>query len=535
MTGNGAAIRRERHFDGRDLLCYGNRPRDMRSVFDAAVMCAPDRIAVHDADGALSYGALDAAAGRFAAGLLRLGLEPGDRLAINMSNRVEFVVALIACFKAGIIAMPVGHRHRKAELCALFDDAGVRAVLFDDETADEQPTRADVGTLDFLIGIGAARRDARHYGDILDLADPLAPDEMPTIDEEATAVLLYTSGTTGRPKGARLTHLGMVHSVLHFQNVLGLEKGECTVLAVPASHVTGLVAQILAMIGCAGTTVMMPRFDVENFTALARQHAMTYTVLVPAMYALLLHREALAPEGLENWRIGAFGGAPMPGAVRDALARVLPRLSLHNAYGATETTSPTTIVPLGVTDPGDSVGLVVPCGEVRIVDDAGADVPDGETGELLIKGPMVVPGYWDNPQADAASFDRGYWKSGDVASRDAHGFIRIHDRKKDMINRGGYKIFSAEIENLLMRIDGVQEVALVPYPCPILGERAQAFVFADTTEIEAAELRRWLAERVADYKVPDRITLCATPLPRNVNGKIVKAELRERALNAADD
>ncbi len=531
MTGNDVAIQRERHFDGRDLLCYSRRPHDIRAMFDAAVVRAPDRIVIHDADGAMSYRALNAAASRFAAGLRRLGLEPGDRLAINMSNRGEFVVALIACFKTGIIAMPVGHRHRKAELCALYADAGVRAVLFDDETAGEQPTRGDLDTLDFLIGIGTAREDARSYGDILNLAESLRPEEMPAIDEEATAVLLYTSGTTGRPKGARLTHLGMAHSVLHFQSCLELEDGECTVLAVPASHVTGLVAQILTMIGCAGTIVMMPHFDVGDFTALAREHAMTYTILVPAMYALLVHRKALSPEGLENWRIGAFGGAPMPDAVRDALALVLPHLGLHNAYGATETTSPTTIMPIGATDPGDSVGLVVPCGEIRIVDDAGANLPDGKAGELLIKGPMVVPGYWNNPSADAVSFDNGYWKSGDVASRDTDGFVRIHDRKKDMINRGGYKIFSAEIENLLMQIDGVQEAALVPYPCPILGERAQAFVFAGTTEIKESEVRRFLADCVADYKVPDRITICAAPLPRNVNGKVVKATLRERALN----
>jgi len=532
MTDINNAIQRERHFDGRDQLCYRNRPHDIRAMFDAAVARAPDRIAIRDGDGAMSYGALDAEASRFAAGLRRLGLEPGDRLAINMSNRREFVVAVIACFKAGIIALPVGHRHRQAELCALYADAGVRVALFDDVTADEQPTRADVGTLDFLIGIGAARDDARPYGDILDLTAPLSPGEMPEIDEEETAVLLYTSGTTGRPKGARLTHLGMVHSVLHFQRCLGLEDGECTVLAVPASHVTGLVAQIMTMIGGAGTIVMMPHFDVGDFTALAREHAMTYTVLVPAMYALLLHRKALTPEGLENWRIGAFGGAPMPDAVCDELALVLPHLSLHNAYGATETTSPTTIMPLGVVDPGNSVGLVVPCGEIRIVDDTGADMPNGKAGELLVKGPMVVPGYWNNPAADAVSFDHGYWKSGDVASRDAEGFIRIHDRKKDMINRGGYKIFSAEIENLLMMLDGVQEAALVPYPCPILGERAQAFVFAGTTAIEEPEVRRFLAERVADYKVPDRITICTAPLPRNVNGKIVKATLRERTLNA---
>ena len=227
----------------------------------------------------------------------------------------------------------------------------------------------------------------------------------------------------------------------------------------------------------------MEHFEVQEFAILAKKHGLTYSILVPAMYALLLHRNALIAEDLQSWRIGAFGGAPMPDAVRKKLASKLPFLSLINAYGATETTSPTTIIPINCNDPGDSVGLVVPCGKIKIVNENNEEINQGEPGELWIKGPMVVPGYWKNEKATQNSFENGYWKSGDIASQDENGFIRIHDRKKDMINRGGYKIFSAEIENLLMLMDEVQEAALVPYPCPILGQRSHAFVFTSSANL----------------------------------------------------
>ena len=180
-------------------------------------------------------------------------------------------------------------------------------------------------------------------------------------------------------------------------------------------------------------------------------------------------------------------------------------------------------------DPGDSVGLVIPCGKIKIVNENNEEINQGETGELWIKGPMVVPGYWKNEKATENSFEDGYWKSGDIASQDENGFVRIHDRKKDMINRGGYKIFSAEIENLMMLMDEVQEAALVPYPCPILGERSHAFIFPSSASLEPNKIRLQLSEKVADYKIPDKITITNKPLPRNVNGKITKAPLRERA------
>jgi long-chain acyl-CoA synthetase len=214
----------------------------------------------------------------------------------------------------------------------------------------------------------------------------------------------------------------------------------------------------------------------------------------------------------------------------EAMARRLPGLALVNAYGATETTSPTTAVPPGTSVAGnDSVGVALPCASVIVVDDDGIEVPAGVSGELWIGGPMVVRGYWDNPEATAAGFTAGYWHSGDIGSVDENGFVRIFDRKKDMLNRGGYKIYSAEVESVLMALPGVLEAAVVGKPCPVLGERVHAFVYAPGGVADADAVRAHCAARLADYKVPEEVTLMDAPLPRNANGKLLKRELRERA------
>jgi O-succinylbenzoic acid--CoA ligase len=207
------------------------------------------------------------------------------------------------------------------------------------------------------------------------------------------------------------------------------------------------------------------------------------------MYQLCLLDPQFERYDLSAWRVGCYGGAPMPAAIIGELTHKCPGLGLMNAYGATETTSPATIMPAQYTAThGDSVGLTVPCGEIRVVDAAGREVAPGEPGELWIRGPMVVPGYWAKPQASAESFIDGYWRSGDVGSKDADGFVRVFDRVKDMINRGGYKVFSVEVENVLSHHPAVLESAIVGRPCPVLGERVHAFITVrGTTSVD--ELR----------------------------------------------
>jgi O-succinylbenzoic acid--CoA ligase len=252
--------------------------------------------------------------------------------------------------------------------------------------------------------------------------------------------------------------------------------------------------------------------------------------MVPAMYQLCLLSPDLARRDLTSWRIGGYGGAPMPVATIDEIAARLPALTLQNCYGATETTSPATMIPAGLTrDHADSVGVALPAAEIRVMDDDGRELPAGETGELWIGGPMVVRGYWANPEATAASFSAGFWHSGDLGSVDAEGFVRIVDRKKDMLNRGGFKVYSVKVENVLMGWPGVVEAAVVGVPCPVLGERVQAVLYAAGATIDEAALRRHCSERLADYEVPERFVLSDVPLPRNANGKVMKRLLREAA------
>ncbi|MBI3369115.1 MAG: AMP-binding protein [Burkholderiales bacterium] len=348
-------------------------------------------------------------------------------------------------------------------------------------------------------------------------------------------VILYTSGTTGQPKGATLTHLAIVHSALHFQACMRLRAGDRSALAVPASHVTGLIAVIASMWQVAGVTVIVPMFKAEPFVALMAAEKITHTLMVPAMYQLCLLSEGFARHDLSAWRLGGYGGAPMPVATIDALAAALPGLTLLNTYGATETTSPTAMMPAGQTrDHVDSVGVALPAADVRVMDEQGCELPAGETGELWIAGPMVVPGYWANPEATAASFSAGYWRSGDLGSVDAQGYVRILDRKKDMLNRGGFKVYSVEVENVLMAWPGMVEAAVIGLPCPVLGERVHVVVHAPGAPSQDSQaLRRHCARQLADYKVPETITWRAAPLPRNANGKVMKRLLRDEAAAAA--
>lgn len=220
----------------------------------------------------------------------------------------------------------------------------------------------------------------------------------------------------------------------------------------------------------------------------------------------------------------------MPEPTIARFAAAFPWLAMCNAYGATETTSPATIMPPGEgTIRPDSIGRVVTCGDMKVMDDNGCEVSTGTDGELWIAGPMVVPGYWRNAEATASSFVGGYWKSGDIGSIDAEGYVRIADRKKDMIIRGGFKVYPAEVESVLAGLDGVIEAAVVGRPDPMLGEAVVAFITVEGNGPSADRVRDWCAERLSDYKIPKDVLVEAVPLPRNANGKIQKAELRERA------
>lgn len=522
-------MRLEAHYDDRLVRCFVERPASFYAMLSAAVAGKPDNEALVCNGRRWTYRETADAVDRIAAGLAAQGIGRGDRVAMFIANRPEFVFVLFAIQHLGAIAVPIGTREQGPGLAYILKQCGARAIAFDSDLSGRLPALPDIPALTLRICVGNPVAGAVTLEQIASSSSQMP--QVVAVDEEDTAVILYTSGTTGNPKGAMLTHLNIAHSVRHYEVCFGLNAHDRAGLAVPASHVTGLIAIVAAMVHVAGTSIIVPEFKAIDFIALASRERMSYTLMVPAMYNLCLLQPELMRLDLSGWRIGGFGGAPMPVATIDALADKLPNLALVNAYGATETSSPTTAMPIGlIRSHSDSIGVPLPCAEVRIVDDEGHEVAPGVSGELWIGGPMVVSGYWDNPQATAGSFTAGYWHSGDIGSMDEAGFVRLFDRKKDMLNRGGYKIYSVEVENVLMALPGVIEAAVIGRPCPVLGERVHACLCISTPGPDEATVRAHCAARLADYKVPETITLSTDPLPRNANGKVLKRRLRDLLL-----
>ena len=516
-------IRRERRYGDRVVACFVERPANVDAMFRRAAAEFPDNDALVAEDGArLSYAALDGQVERCAAGLAKAGFGKGDRLALLLANRFEFIVANLACARIGAIAVPLNVRQQRPENEYAIAHCGAKGLIFEAELADRLP-RPGVTKLARLWSCGGGAAGAEPFDALL------APGAAPAVDvaEEEVCTILYTSGTTGRPKGAMLTHLGQVAAAQQFELCHRFRRGaERCILCVPGSHVTGLTAIVYALLNVGGAVLTMREFKADRFLEFAAREGLTFSILVPAMYNLCLLTPRFAEHDLSAWRIGAFGGAPMPVATIRKLALALPQLTLVNAYGATETTSGVTMMPHGCqAEAIDSIGQVMPLCDIRVMDEEGREVPPGESGELWIAGPLTIPGYWNNPEATAASFVAGYWKSGDIGSIDGAGFVRVFDRKKDMVNRAGYKVYSVEVENVLSHHPDVIEAAVVARPDPVLGERVQAFVVARGEARDPEKLRAWCLQRMSDYKVPDFVAYLDA-LPRNANGKIQKPALR---------
>lgn len=519
-----APLRRELHYGNRVTACHADRARNVHGLLADAVANYPQNAALICGDVRWSYARLDEEVGRVAAGLAACGVGQGDRVAMLLGNGVPFVVVTYAAARLGAVTVPLSVRDQMPGIRHALVNSEAMALIFEAEFTNLLPPQDDTPHLDARISVGPVEGFA-DYASLCQL-DNLS--EAVDASEDEVATILYTSGTTGVPKGAMLTGLGIVHSAMNFVANMGLLPTDKTVVVVPMTHVTGLVAGIHTMV-CAGGSIAIQRaFKAADFLDCAARESMTCSLMVPAMYNLCLHQADLNDYDLSAWRVGGYGGAPMPATTIELLANALPGLGLMNAYGATETTSPATIMPADQTAARRlSVGRPMPGAEICVMDDAGREVPVGDVGELWIRGAMVVPGYWRNPEADAREFTAGFWKSGDIGAVDADGFVHVYDRKKDMVNRGGLKVFSAQVESVLTSCTGVIEAVVIAKPCPILGERVHAVLSVAPGEVQEADLVAHCVAQLADYQCPESYTLFDTPLPRNANGKILKREIKQ--------
>ncbi|HET6538819.1 MAG TPA: class I adenylate-forming enzyme family protein [Sphingopyxis sp.] len=510
--------RSETLYRDRPVACRRGAPSSITSLIDDFVQRQPDAEALICNSSRITWDELDQLSERLAAGLAQKSIHPGDPVLLLLNNSAEFVISLYAIIRAGAIAVPVGVREAGPSIAYMAEQSGAKAIIHSANFADIIPplnisliARPDEDIWKFV---------ARHGSD-----QPLS---IPPVSGEDTALIMYTSGTTGKPKGAIVSHIGLLHVGLGYVDCMALGAADRSICAVPLSHITGISANLLPMLCSGGTVIIMPEFNAQKFVDLVIAEQVTHTIMVPTMYNLILSRTTLDGAALGKWRIGAFGGAPMPPSMIQELHERLPNLQLMNCYGATETAGAVTILPADVIDDhADSVGWAIPGAEIVVMNDQGQSLAAGDVGELFIGGPSVTPGYWNNPDATRQNIVNGLWRSGDVGFIDAQGFVHILDRMKDMINRGGFKIYTAEVESVLNAHNDVVEAAVVGRPCAVLGERVDAYVSCNSFDADtAAQLKQWCASSLADYKVPETFHLSKQPLPRNANGKIVKTQLR---------
>ena len=487
----------------------------------------PSTTAVIDGDRTLGFAALDERASRLASGLLSRGLSTGERVAVLLGNRLEYPEIAAGIAKAGLVMVPLNPRLTPAESRYILEHSGARAIVLDDALAAVAGDAvADLGLTVLSIGgtqVGPDYEEA--------LAAARAVDPMVAVDELDPFCIAYTSGTTGRPKGVVISHRSRALTFYLSALEWGLGPGRRSAAVAPMYHGAGF-AFGYAPVYTGGTVTMLRHWDPEEFLALCARDRVQSTFLVPTHAQMLraLGEGAVGKHDLSALDTLYFNAAALPWPLKQWVMAEFPQCGIHELYGSTEGGIITNLRPADQhTKPG-SVGHAWFMTELRVVDDAGNPVPNGEPGELFSRSPFLMNGYHDDPDATVAcTTEDGFLTCGDVVIRDDEGYVHIVDRKKDLIISGGVNVYPREVEDVLAGHAAVLESAVVGLPSETWGEEVAAYVVlragASATD---AELEAHCRSALAGFKVPRRWTVVDS-LPRNAAGKILKRELRDSA------
>ncbi len=496
----------------------------------------------------LSFGELDEASDRFAGWLVHRGLRPGDRVAIFLENCPQFAVAYYGALKAGAVDVCLNPMHKAIELAHELEDSGARVLVTSDQGyAQIEPVRA-ASPLEVVV--------VTSYRDYLPPAPtlPVPPsfleppracpesDDLTTIVRTApplatpvdraladTALIQYTSGTTGAPKGAELTHGNVVINCELMRLWLGQTPEDRVFGVVPWFHITGMEVQLNMMAYVGSTLVALGRFDLDTVLRALQDYRCTVTTLIATINVAIVNHPGTPTYDLSSLRLCLSGGAPVPAEIARRWEAITGH-KLVEGYGLSETTAPTHCNPPHRPHYG-TVGLPLPFTDVKIVslEDGVTELPIGGSGEIVVRGPMVFKGYWRRPEATGDALHDGWFSTGDIGRVDGEGYFTIEERKKDMIKASGYSVFPAEVEAIMCRHPAVAEVGVVGVPDPYRGEDVLAFVVLKPgAEVGEQELVEWSRKEMAVYKAPRRIRFVPA-LPKTGSGKILKRSLREQA------
>jgi len=478
----------------------------------------PERVALRFEDREWTYAELDAAVSRAAGALLGTGLAAGDRVAAYGRNSDAYLLGFLACSRAGLVHVPVNYALTGDELSYLLEQSGSRAVLFDPKLQEHlEPVLGDRTAL--------ALRDAEDS-----LLARAAAGDVPEIDadpaDDALVQLLYTSGTTSRPKGAMMTHRALVHEYASCIVALDMAEDDDPLHCMPLYHSAGMHVFLLPSLAVGATNALMEAPDVPEILRRVEEDGIGSLFLAPTVWVPLANHPDLDARDLSALRKAYYGASIMPVPILERLQERLPELGFYNCFGQSEIAPLATVLrPEEHAARPDSCGRSVLFVELRVVDqETGEDVgPDG-VGEVIYRSPQLCAGYWDDEEATAEAFKDGWFHSGDLVRQDAEGYIFVVDRIKDVINTGGVLVASREVEDALYTHPAVAEVAVIATPDDRWIEAICAVVVAKE-DVSADELLAHARTKLAGYKIPKRIEF-ADELPRNASGKLLKRVLR---------
>jgi long-chain acyl-CoA synthetase len=493
----------------------------------------PDRVAVRCGDEAITFRGLDEASDRLADALERLGLVHGDRIALFVPSSIPFVVGFAAAAKAGFVCVPVSNRLAADEVSVILEDSRPRLILLDPDTRATFLAAASSAPGIIRVACGGAVDGERALDSLIASGAPGPRAPLPVDVDDC--MICYTSGTTGRPKGAIITHANVAVLNGLVQRVqLGLTNDD-VLLATTSIGLRLGFARLGNMLGIGCTLVVMPRFDVMTAAAIIEEQGVTAMGLVPTVARMLLTEIERDPDRFASLRVLLATGEAFPLAVKERLVKALPRLRIFSYFGMTEAGVVTCLFPEEQFTHPASLGRPIPGVEVRLTRDDGTEAATGEVGEMWARtgrpGTLItMRGYFNRPDANAETIVDGWIRTGDLARFDADGYLYIVDRKKDMVLSGGLNIYSKEVEHVLLTHPAVRDAAVVGVPDEVYGEAVAAYLELEPgAHVTADEIIAHCRQHLASYKKPRHVRV-VDALPRNSSGKTLKYKLRETFL-----
>ncbi|WP_312472442.1 fatty acid--CoA ligase family protein [Neobacillus sp.] len=484
-----------------------------------------------------TYAELDGAISKFASGLEKLGIKQGDHVALLLGNSPHFVISLYGALRLGVTAIPINPIYTADEIGYILNNGDVKAVVALDlaiplvekmhaflpkiehyvfcETKPNSIVQAEIENLTVYPKM-------KSFSEVVSLG--VLPFHGPELQEDDTAIILYTSGTTGKPKGAMLTHKNLYSNAKDVGVYLKMNNDDRVVTALPMFHVFCLTVSLNAPLVSGATMLIVPKFSPKEIFALIKEYEATVFAGVPTMYNFLYQFPEGNPDDLKSLRLCISGGASLPVALLKNFEQKF-NVMISEGYGLSEASPVTCFNPLDRPRKPGSIGTSILNVENKIVNELGEVVPVGEAGELIVRGPNVMKGYYNMPEESAAAIRDGWLYTGDIAKMDEEEYFYIVDRKKDLIIVGGYNVYPREVEEVIYEHPDVVEVAVVGVPDPNQGEAVSAYVVSKNPELNKEQLLEYCKEHLAKYKVPSSIEFIEE-LPKNTTGKILRRALK---------